>query len=92
MGPMSHAHWWSWLALVIALSAGALYWWLCARRSRGPSVTASHGGVVIGRDNSGTVITRNDAPRPGRTLEVITLAVGLGSLIVAVLAWLWPQS
>ena len=89
---MSHVHWWSWLGLAIGLLAGVLFWLLRARHNRGSLMKASHGGVVIGRDNSGTVITKTDIPTLGRTLEVITLAIGLGSFIVAVLAWLWPQS
>lgn len=89
---MSHMNWWFWPALVVTFVVGALYLRLRARHHHRLGMTASHGSVVVGRDNSGIVVTHAGSPGPGRALEMTMLVVSLGSLVVAVLAWLWPQS
>lgn len=65
-------------------------------RQRVVELQACSGGVVIGRDNSGSISTGNSASaesKPSRDwIDVSTAIVAIAGAIIAALAWYLPRS
>ena len=56
-------------------------------------ISASHGGVAIGGNNTGDITTRGTDPKPPRNLwQVAGFIIGIAGLGISTLAWLFPQA
>lgn len=84
---MDMVHWWFWPSLGLGVLAFIRYLGMRARRR---DTRASHGGVAIGGNNYGTVVTRRTEHQRSSN-ETWTLVVSILSLAVAALAWLLPR-
>lgn len=84
---MDVVYWWFWPSLGVSLVTFSCYLSLRARRR---DTRASRGGIAIGGNNYGTAVTqRSEQPRSSN--EIWTLVVTILSVVVALLAWLFPR-